>query len=806
MSPTDATDHATGHATARGTAPGPAAGGGREGTVHRWAADLAMGARFSVTGGRESWTRTVLTAVGVALGVALLLVAASIPHAMSAREARDIARSLSTAELRPGPATMEVQPVDTAFHGRGIHGIRLSPDGDRPPPPPGLSRVPGPGELAVSPALKRLLLSPGAKLLRERIGDRVTATIGKAGLANPRELRFYAGVPRGALYAPGDAEGAYNRIDHWGYEGSPQPLDPGLTLLVVVGCVVLLLPVGIFVATAARFGGERRDRRLAALRLVGADRHMTRRIAAGEALSGSLIGLALGAGVFLLLRQWAGSASLWGLSMFTSDIQPSGALVLMIAVGVPAVAVGVTLVALRRVTIEPLGVVRGAATRRRRVWWRLLLPAAGLALLLPKTRGDGFVGDSGQETAQITAGIVLVLVGTTALLPWVVEAVVLRARGGPVPWQLAVRRLQLSSAAAARAVSGISVAIAGAIALTMLFQAVEDQNTKETGADPSRAQLETYLPASGLADLGEVLEPFRGTRGVRRAVGYTDSLLLPAGKRIADGNSGRIFVGDCAALRELARIDRCQDGDVFTVPPQHEWDGDFMKPGATVNVSHMDDEIKAWTIPATAPVVGPRPDPAGFEQSGVMATPSAVKEVSGYLADGARVLLSLDPRVPDAEEYARNTDARLSLSMSARRIDDYSESDDFAKIRAALLAGATATLLLIGASMIVSTLEQLRERRRLLSVLVAFGTRRATLSWSVLWQTAVPVVLGLGLSVAGGLALGAVLSPMVDRPVAVDWASVGTMAGVGAGVIALVTLVSLPPLWRMMRPDGLRTE
>ena len=32
------------------------------------------------------------------------------------------------------------------------------------------------------------------------------------------------------------------------------------------------------------------------------------------------------------------------------------------------------------------------------------------------------------------------------------------------------------------------------------------------------------------------------------------------------------------------------------------------------------------------------------------------------------------------------------------------------------------------------------------------------------------------------------------------------MTGIGGGVILLVTLLSLPPLWRMMRPDGLRTE
>ncbi len=32
------------------------------------------------------------------------------------------------------------------------------------------------------------------------------------------------------------------------------------------------------------------------------------------------------------------------------------------------------------------------------------------------------------------------------------------------------------------------------------------------------------------------------------------------------------------------------------------------------------------------------------------------------------------------------------------------------------------------------------------------------------------------------------------------------MTGVGAGLVALVTVLSLPPLLRLMRPDGLRTE
>ncbi|GHI03505.1 hypothetical protein Scel_18260 [Streptomyces cellostaticus] len=73
-------------------------------------------------------------------------------------------------------------------------------------------------------------------------------------------------------------------------------------------------------------------------------------------------------------------------------------------------------------------------------------------------------------------------------------------------------------------------------------------------------------------------------------------------------------------------------------------------------------------------------------------------------------------------------------------------------------------------------------------------------------QTAIPIGLGLALATAVGLTLGAVLLKMTDKPVGVVWASVLSMTGVGAAVVLLVTLLSLPPLLWLLRPDGLRTE
>ncbi|WP_156204980.1 FtsX-like permease family protein [Streptomyces lycii] len=796
----------SGTATTERTRTGAAPPADRRGSLARWAADLLMGVRFAVTGGREGWVRTILTAVGVGLGVALLLGAASVPEMMASRDIRNSARSnLGGEDLKPGPETLRVGQADTEFRDEPILGLLVRPDGDNPPVPPGLGELPGPGEMVVSPALAGFLKAPGNELLRERLDDRITGTIGDRGLSGPDEMIYYAGGT-----AEDFAGGRGYRIDHFGSPSVVDPLSPELLLLVVVACVVLLLPVAIFVATAVRFGGERRDRRLAALRLVGADGRMTRRIAAGEAMFGALVGLLVGGALFLALRRFADDVTLAGVSLFPHDIRPSAGLAALIAVAVPVSAVAVTLLALRGVAIEPLGVVRNTVPRRRRLWWRLLLPVLGVAVLAPMI-GDfaGGTSTSNTGTYVVALGTVLLLVGITALLPWLVETVVGRFSGGPLPWQLATRRLQLSSGTAARAVSGITVAVAGAIAIQMLFASVEETNTRDTGQDTGRFQMQADTTIGSAAEAREFFGRFRtseGSRSVASVVGA--SITEPEGKS-PDPGFDSITVGDCASLRELASVgENCEDGDVFVTEVRE--DHGFAVPGGTVELAVGEtgepaEDSDPWTVPESARIVQPRTHPAGLDPSGVLATPSAV-DVERLSGPMATVMIQLDPGEPDAVEHVRNTAAEISPLVDVYTLTSTSESEQFTTIRRGLFFAATATLLLIGASLVVSTLEQLRERRRLLSVLVAFGTRRTTLAWSVLWQTAVPVVLGLALAVAGGLGLGVLLLKMVGTPLAVDWGNLAAMAGIGGGVILLVTALSLPPLWRMMRPEGLRTE
>ncbi|WP_372459840.1 FtsX-like permease family protein [Streptomyces anatolicus] len=779
--------------------------------MRAYARDLAMGMRFAV-GGREGWTRTILTAVGVGLGVALLLGAASVPELMERREDRSVARSaedqFSGKQVAKSDSTVLQRDLPTDFRDKTVSGRVLRAEGSRPVLPPGLQKIPADGEMVVSPALRDLLDSSDGALLKERFGQyRVTGTIGDAGLIHPKELYYYAGS-----HALTPAKGGH-RVANFGYAQPAEPLDPLLVVLVVLACVVLLTPVIIFIGTAVRFGGERRDRRLAALRLVGADAHTVRRIAAGESLSGALLGLAVGAVAFLGLRELFGMFDLTQVSAFPSDVVPLPGLALLVLAAVPVTAVVVTLISLRAVSIEPLGVVRSSKPRRRRLWWRLVMPLLGLGILLAAGRVGG---DMGPPVYAIGLGSTLTLVGLAALLPWLVEASVARLRGGgPVPWQLATRRLQLSSGTAARAVGGITVAVAGAVALQMMFGAMHDDFNRTTDNDPGRAKLVVTADV-GDGKLAERMNSkFRTTKGVKNVIGTVTTYAVRPGKMSADALRPltELTVATCANLRELARIGTCEDGDTFVVHTGNKrlnkWVDATARPGKQLDLNPVSWDEPGhrhvlWTLPADSRTVRARPDPGGELHDGVYATPGAVDRTK--LVDASTTaMIQVDPDEPDAEEYIRNTAARVDPFLDVMTLRAVERDKQYATIHTGIQAGAMATMMLIAASMLVSMLEQLRERKRLLAALTAFGTRRGSMAWSVLWQTAIPVAIGLALAVAGGLGLGYVMVRMIQKSVT-DWWMFVPLTVAGAVLVAVVTLLSLPPLWRMMRPEGLRTE
>ena len=740
--------------------------------------ELLIGARLAFTGGRDGLVRTVMTAAGIGIGVAMLLLAVAVPGAFGDRDHRQQARVPGAASDRATANSTLVVDARTTFHDHPVHGVLLRPAGPGAPLPPGLTRFPAGSEAVVSPALRDLLGSPAGALLRERLPYRIAGTIAPAGLAGPSELAYYAGAGAGPR-----AERAGAWVTAFGTPAFGETYDPVLALLTVVIFVVLLLPVGVFAAAAVRFGGEQRDRRLAAIRLIGADAAMARRIATGEALAAAAAGLLAGGVLFLAGREIIARVSVEDLSLYAADLRPGPAAVLLVAVLVPLLAVGVTRLALRGVVIEPLGVVRRGRPARGRLWWRLLFPAAGLAVLAPLA---GSVRPGAYGSAQAATGLVLLLIGVVALLPWLIAVAVSGLRGGPVPWQLAVRWLQSGTGgASARVVNGIAVAVAGAIALQMLFTGIEPGYRTPTGADPRRASATVQASAAD----GRALERTLGAMpGVDRVVAIREITALSG-----DGQAlVPVRIGGCALLRELATLPSCADGDIF-------------RAGEPAPALVYGDSTRPWPVPAGALTATAATDADGAPFTGLLATPGSVPAAMRD-ADTLTVYLHVAGSDPDTVERVRNAVERISPGTGLLDVAAYRTTSQFGNLRRGLLAGTVMTLLLIGLSLLVGLLEQLRDRRRPLVVLAAIGIPRATLGWSVLWQSAVPVTLGLVLAVPSGIGVGAVLLQVVGAPVQVRAPVVAGMAGLAAAVVVLVTAASLPILWRIIRPTGLRTE
>ncbi|BEL03346.1 ABC transporter permease [Actinoplanes sichuanensis] len=744
------------------------------GRFRRWIFELGLGARMSVAGGRAGWARLALIAAGTGVGVALLLCIAALPSALEASSAREEARTEaidSEREVARGDDTLLLGIATTTFRDDAIHGRMLQPEGTRPPIPPGITALPKPGEMVVSPALRQLIAAN--PVLAERWDAEIVGTISDEGLTGPADLAFYLGTDT-------LTEETGHRIDAFGHSFEAEGVSPMMVLLTAVGMVVLLTPVIVFMASAVRFGGEARDKRLAALRLVGSDAGMTRRIAAGETLAGAVLGLLVGAVLAVVAALLANRYATGPLSFFLSDMRPVPVLVVLIALGVPAVAVLVTLSAMRRVVVEPLGVVRLSVTIRRRLWWRLLLPAAGIFLLWPLK--DGLGESSGSLEFQAATGVALLLIGLALLLPWLVDAVVHRLGGGGVAWELAVRRLQLDSGTAVRAVSGIAVSVAGVIALQGLVTGIEAQvgGPGQTASSTSRHQV---MPNSDLP-VSTWTEALQSTAGVRSVEPVRLARAAQAGVET------EIRIGSCAALAGYAEVPGCVDGDAYAINIANsgvftiEGGGQWTAPASTRDVTAFDTLLDYGPL--------------------MLITPAAAGDA--FPAGEARYTLTLDNQTPDAVDRLRNTAARLDPQALVNGPGNDAVANALRTIRQGLLAGTIAMLALIGASLVVNVAEQMRERRQVLAVLVAFGTRRRTLSGSVLVQAAVPVLLGMTLAIGFGSGLSSVLMAAVEAPVTVDWFGIGTTSGMAALVVLGTTAAALPTLLRLTRPGNLRSE
>ena len=739
---------------------------------------IRLGLRLTLASGREAAVRLGVITLAVALGAGLLLAALAGVNAVGTQNVRYGWLNTGISAVSP-TATASTDPMwwslrQDYFDGETIARVDVAALGSNAAVPPGVPRLPGPGEYYASPALTALLHTTPAAELGDRFPGREIGTIGDAALPSPDSLIILVGrttdeaahLPRavrvtGILAAdPGSCGQCFVGIKR-----------AGINLILGVVAAALLFPVLMFIGTATRLAATRREQRFAAMRLVGATPRQISVISAVESTVAAVAGTVLGFGLFLAFRPALAELPFTGARFFTADLRLSVVDILAVVLGIPLGAVLAARLALRRVRISPLGVTRRVTPRAPRAS-RLIPLAAGIAELAY------FVGrrpatTNGQLTAYLS-GIFVIMIGLVVAGPWLtmLGSRVLARRAGRAATLIAGRRLSDNPKVAFRAVSGLMLALFVTTVATGVISTFVANRGAPSADSVARTSLGVTIwpdeipPGEAAPSASAVPAGLSSVPGVRSV-----TLVYAKPDRGPDDLPGVIACGDlppeygaCPAGAQVAAV----QSDLMGVTNR-------TSAGAAPPVRQAAIPLAGLRqLPLLSVVVGTDGSTAALEQSRTML--EAAFPQSGR------------PPASQADWAADSTSTIVRFQQLANVV-------------------ILASLPIAGCSLAVSVAAGLTDRKRPFSMLRLTGMRLAELRRVVLLETVVPLLvvavlaIGMGL-LAAQLFLRSQLKYTLVAPSVTYYVLVVLGLALSLGIIAS----TLPLLRRITGPETARNE
>lgn len=730
---------------------------------------------------RRTQVSTTLTALGVAVATGLVLLLVSLPFATQARAERTLWQNprpesssfdASTGETTDPNAVVSVATSEDEIDGQRITRVDVAPlvDTANVTLPPGIDRLPGPGEMLRSPELAHLAANRPAAELSDRFAAKPVGLLGEGALMFPEQLVVLVGHTKDTM--PADA------VPLRSLASGTAEVDPLLALLAGVGVVVLLVPSLVLVASASRLTAARRERRLAALRLAGATPRQVTAMVAAETGLAAVAGAVIGIAVSPVLHAMATWVSWGGGTWYARDFGLPWYVVALAAIAVPVLVVGAAVAGLRRVVNAPLMAASAGHTRKPLSWMRLAIVPVAVALFF-WTLSDSSMNNS---MLPVLASLGLLMWSPTLVGPWVTSAL-----GGVFTkvWRkpaalLAGRRLRDDPRAAYRASAGVVLAVfAGSMALTLMpsleseagyFSDYRD-NVLYLNTDASQAPSVVAATNKGLERYGVAQRATTvGIQNVR------------VGSQYLQG-----FVVSCANARVLLPVTvKCRSTPAIYAPSATGVD--------LMDYSDQDGAEKRMPLkgkPVVAPSLGV-----------VLIDPSLLP------ADAPKSTVDVTvPATEKSREAART--ALLAASGGAQVISKEMKLGDqntqLADLRRVTVIGLVTASVLGGLSAAIATAGSVLDRRRTFGALMAAGTPVRTLARALRAEAALPALVATIGAGALGTVVGIGLFGLVSKSVAVISPWLAAPVVLGALVALLAASVCTPALNRV-RAEPLADE
>ena len=730
--------------------------------------------------GRQSFARLGLTTAAVALGIVLVCYFTAGVNGLTGRAS---GLAINTAAYQAARGVAEQKPIagveplkvggtrrGDASKWRGQYIQSYSMYGTAKSPQFAKLKTPRPGEYYLSKALADAVAKHPEDNILARFGKntKYLGVIPSEYTASPDALMIVRGasaeeVAESDAFTKSQGQPSYfadvYRTDANGLK-SDAKIDPVAVIVFGVGGTILLFPIVIFVSVATQLGAAQREKRYAALRLIGATKRQVGRVLMLESLLASVVGVIIGLGAFWLLQAPLQDFKMDGMRFNPSDLALTGtqyALIIGLTLGLTTF---VNWRRMRRAQISPLGVSRSVEKVKKLRAWRALVPALGIAFFawLSSKPGRDWL-DANKESAipmlLLTAALLLVMFGLILAGGWLTNKLSLLAArwANNGSMLIAGKRTAVHSRTIFRSVSGVVLALfAGSFYLTATsgIEGLNAQAIKDNGFSQLKRGTAIVIGRSLPGDMAEQLQQKTYITSV--------ATIYPR----EDGDA--IRCQDLAAYTEHTCPNNAQP-DQFALL---NFDAPVVK-----NVSLINDKVD--TNGAKEYLVTLKSD-NDIEKLRTLVTAKANQYDLTYAVSGTD---SKKPHInPTIREFA-----------------------DLAYV------GIGVTLFVAVASLIVSTIGGLMERRRSLYTLRLSGMRLAQLKRLVMVESVAPLLTTSILSCGFGVWTGAVFTSTFSttlKPVLTP--TYFAIVGIGLAAAIIGIYLILPMVDKLTRAEANQTE
>lgn len=750
---------------------------------------------------KQGWFRNIVTIFAITLATTVLLSAMTLGNIISSVNTRTDWLSQVAyngnyyADKNPKfeKNHLLISMNRTEFEKLSIKEVGLRQISPEAPLLHGLTRAPEDKEMFISRGLEKAIQDN--PLLKERYdGYKLTVNIPNELLATPNE--------RISIYRISD-EALANNSQSFRYVtkenlDSEAKGDMHRAMTLIVNTFMALCGIGfcfpllVLVISATRVGMVQREKRYAALSLIGVSKKQINRIILAETLAVSIIAILLGSLLYIAVKYlfFANFAMYENDVPFLSDITIKPSVYFGVIGLIFAIIIFVNYIALNKVKTSPLGVIKNQKKLRRPTFLGLLpLVIAGLSIWKINSLGFEWLSENnGMNMIYYAVVFLIAMIGLLTSGPFFTYIVskLMNLFSHKASTVMASKRMQVFSRPIFSSVSGVVLALfVGSFFITTVesakksFEKYYESYSIETQLSNKSNKKNTLRYTTFNNRLDQIVKKAQSNPDFSKNLIGTVNQKRFLETSVNDDGTKAPMNGELYTCEDLPKITQ------LNCPKEYKENDEVV---VWNNIAERKKEITLLT--------------KDLKEKGKIIEQVSVVFVFNPSVNMKKMLVILQ-NITASELYRTGSSGKIYTSDDS--FDVFQSIDEFIKL---IEIGTVITIIIAGFSLAVATIGAFFERKKSFFSLRLMGTELKTLNRVVIIESAVPLILASITAIISGILTSRYLSEAMSAHYIFAVPGIGYFITVLVSIIATIGIIVaiLPLLKKITSFEENRTE